>query len=247
MKSQRRHELQQNVLDSELGQIISFLKRRGTYITWGLLVVAVIVLLVVYVRNKQRKRHQETVTQYEQLKVGRNVKPDQRLAALKKLADKGDDPRIAALANLAQADEYARRYVLGGAKLSGRQQRDYARKADLLYRKVIHLKGMPWAVARGHLGFGKLSETRREFVAARSSYQAILAMGDEAGQMKDVAEKCLEDLPRLAGRVSMATTRPAPPAAEPAGEAAGEAGAEKAEDKEPKDKPDKPAEARPAK
>ena len=39
MKSKRRHELKQNVLDAELGQIITFLKKRGTYLAWGVLLI----------------------------------------------------------------------------------------------------------------------------------------------------------------------------------------------------------------
>lgn len=224
MKSQRRHELKQNVLDTELGQVINFLKRRATILTWGLLVVALIALLVVYVRNKQRTEHQELVSKYEQLKIGLNVKPDQRLEGLKDLAKQGDNPRIAALANLAQADEYAHRYILGGSKLSDRQQREYGNKADLLYRRVINLKNMPWAAARGHMGFAKLCESRREFIAARSSYQAILRMGDEAGQMREVAEESLANLDRLKAPVPMATTRPAEPETQPASAPADEGG-----------------------
>ncbi len=54
MKSQRRHELQQNVLDEELGKGIAFLKRWGFHLAMGVVVVIVLIWLGVTLYNNHK-------------------------------------------------------------------------------------------------------------------------------------------------------------------------------------------------
>jgi len=220
MKSQRRHELQQNVLDAELGALIGFFKKRGTYILWGVLLVLLVTVVFMVVQRRKRAGLYDLRSRYEQLRQSDKVKPDARLQGLTELAVQDDDPRTAAMAMLDLAAEYSARFVQSDSKVSEQQKRQYAAEAENWYRKLINrFSKLPWALARGHLGFGKLAESRGEYAAAESSYQSILQMGDDAGPLRAEAEQRLKNLEiyRAEMPIRMATTLPATqPATRPA-------------------------------
>ncbi len=114
MKSKRRHELKQNVLDAELGQIVGFLKKRGTYLAWGLLIIAMIVLVYTYVQRRKRSNLQELRAEYDRVRTNQKITPEARLTKMKEFIeptkDGGDPPaagdqRTMALAMLDVANE----------------------------------------------------------------------------------------------------------------------------------------------
>lgn len=233
MKSKRRHELKQNVLDAELGQIVGFLKKRGTYLAWGLLIIAMIVLVYTYVQRRKRSNLQELRAEYDRVRTNQKITPEARLTKMKEFIDPAPDgtaalatgdQRTTALAMLDVANEYAARFASSGSNVTPQQRRSYGTLADRYYRRAINeFKSVPWAFARAHLAYGKLSESRREFGAAESSYQFVLKMGDDAGGLEAEAEYRIENLDRLRKEtpVKMATSLPAeftpkpPPATQP--------------------------------
>jgi len=221
MKSKRRHELQQNVLDAELGQIISFLKKRGTYLAWGVLIIAMIVLVYAYVQRRKRSNLQEVRAEYDRVRTNQKITPEARLNQMKAFVDEGPDgsdpkaagdQRTTARAMLDVANEYASRFANSGSNVTPQQRRTFGGLADRYYRRAINeFKTVPWAFARANLAYGKLAESRREFGAAESSYQFILKMGDDAAGLVAEAEYRMENLNRLRKEtpVKMATTLPA--------------------------------------
>ena len=232
MKSKRRHELKQNVLDAELGQIVGFLKKRGTYLAWGLLIIAMIVLVYTYVQRRKRSNLQELRAEYDRVRTNQKITPEARLTKMKEFIDPAPDgtaalatgdQRTTALAMLDVANEYAARFASSGSNVTPQQRRSYGTLADRYYRKAINdFKNMPWAFSRANLAYGKLSESRQEFGAAESSYQFVLKVGDDAGGMVAEAEYRLKNLKRLRKEtpVQMATSLPAefvtkPPPTEP--------------------------------
>jgi len=233
MKSKRRHELKQNVLDAELGQIINFFKKRGTYFAWGVLIIAMIVLVYAYVQRRKRSNLQELRAEYQRVRTNQKITPEGRLNKMREFvepAKDGSDPlaagdqRTMALAMLDVANEYATRFANSGSNVTPQQRRSYGGLADRFYRRAINeFKTVPWAFARANLAYGKLSESRREFGAAESSYQFVLKLGDDAGGMVAEAEHRIENLDRLRKEtpVKMVTSLPAefilkPPPTEPA-------------------------------
>ena len=65
MKSKRRHELQQNVLDAELAKGVTFFKSHLTHIGWVLVIGALIVMVVVYNRSQRQQRAIELRNRYD--------------------------------------------------------------------------------------------------------------------------------------------------------------------------------------
>ena len=221
MKSKRRHELKQNVLDAELGQIITFLKKRGTYLAWGVLIIAMIVLVYAYVQRRKRSNLQEVRAEYDRVRTNQKITPEGRLNKMREFIEEGKDgsdplaagdQRTTARAMLDVANEYATRFANSGSNVTPQQRRSYAGLADRFYRMAINeFKTVPWAFARANLAYGKLAESRREFGAAESSYQFVLKMGDDAGGLVAEAKYRTENLDRLRTEtpVKMATSLPA--------------------------------------
>ena len=107
MKSQRRHELQYNILDQKLTDLLAWLKKYSTYIAWGVTLVVVAVAITFIVRNSSEKKRLAGQGDYDQaLRISDD---DARLAALRKIADEEGDPFITAQATEKVAEEYARR------------------------------------------------------------------------------------------------------------------------------------------
>ena len=98
MKSQRRHELQTNVLGTELGKVLTFIKQKGNIIFWVLMIAILAVLVVVYVNRQSKQKVSSYQSQYDQLYDNPTVKPDDRLRGMKSLSDQEDNKVVSALA-----------------------------------------------------------------------------------------------------------------------------------------------------
>jgi len=220
MKAKRRHELQQNVLDAELGKVIDFFKRRGTTILWGVGIAALIVLVGVYVHRRHQAKLSVPQQRYDRLKATARfgvADPDQLLRTLETLADQRDNKEVAALASVDVGDTCAMRNLIG-TKLTGAERAKLAQNARQRYQLVLReFSDLPAAVGRAHLGLAKLAENRRDFSAARVQYQAALGLGDPAGPItRAMAQDGLNRLEDLATPVRLATTLPSRPTAAPA-------------------------------
>ncbi len=212
MKSRRRHELQQNVLDAELGKVVGFFKKRGSWIAWGVLIAALIVFLVVYVRGRGRREIEKLQARYDQLmsvQFRPGVDIAEILAGFKALVDQDDDERIAALACVRVANMYAAS-SRSASQRTGSEWLTFVAQAEKYYHRAIeNFPDERLAVAEAHLGLAKLAESRTppNLNAARNQYQAIIKVPQLAGYpvMRE-AQRSLAALDALGEPIPMATT-----------------------------------------
>ncbi len=222
MKSQRRHDLKQSALGTELVHIRDFLKKRGNLLAWIALAVALVILVVVYVRGRQQGRLNDVRIQWEHYQA-QEQSPEARfedlVASLKPLTQQDVDPRIAAQATLRLADHLLIRSVMGqssgaeqtevGKPLSQSEQKELADQAAAYYRQTLqNFSDMPMFVARAHMGLAKLAVDRGEFDEAAKQYQAAIDLNAPA--VSQVAKDNLDRLERIKAPVKMAASAPAP-------------------------------------
>jgi len=213
MKSQRRHELQQNVLDAELAKSVAFLKTHGPRILWTVLIVLIVVSAIIWYTNSRRRQRWEVETRYSDLKrqqtQGTVESPDLLVADFKGLTQQNRVPRLAALACVDVGDILA----AGIPEQKTQADRDaQAKQADRYYRMAItDYPEEPLAQAKAHFGLAKMAEGRRDFDVAGKEYRAVLAMADDlTGQpVVDLARGSLDAVKELAEPIRMATTAPA--------------------------------------
>jgi len=215
MKSKRRHELQHNVLDAELGRIIDFLKRRGGQILWAIIAAAAIIALVVLINNWTAKKALQRQREFTRLRSDPTLTAEARMEGLTRLASASDD-RVAAMAWVQLGSQYVGRMVLGGGNVPQGELPDLADQAEQAYRRVLtEFSDRPMQVAQAHLGLGRLAEARGDAQAARQEYQAVLAMIDMAGHPVGLqARESLAILEASPGKVPLATSMPAGPQAD---------------------------------
>jgi len=243
MKSQRRHELQHNTLDTELGKIIQFFRTHANRILWGVLVVAAIALGVVYLRNRSIRQEQALLAQYESLQRDQ-MPPEERIQGYESLMVQDANERIAAMSAIHAAELYAVKALLAGTaedRLQANQQ------AERLFRRAAEdYPGQKLATAKGHFGLAKQAENRGDWEAARAAYQAAQAVDGISRYPVAVAAKQGEEaLKYVSAPPRLATVRPATaPATAPADESEVEPEAEpemvpdaEAEDTAPADEP----------
>ncbi len=219
MKSQRRHELQENVLSAEITQVVNFLRKRGGAIAWGVLIAALIFFVIVYARSRSQQKTARLQADFERATVDPNLPSDQRVRLLEELSEQDDDERLAALATLELGIDCAARMNAAGPATDPVEWKGLADRAAVYYRKVIsEFADRKLAVAKAHLGLGKLAESRGDFEAASAEYQAVLRISELSSHpiaMQTGAS--LRQLGMLARPVQMATTAPTTqPASQPA-------------------------------
>ena len=222
MKSQRRHELHENALAAEFAKVSEFFRRHGTKMTWGVLIVVLILFVVVYARSKSRQTAGRLQGQFDKAMTDPKLSGDERVSLLESLAAQRDDQTKAALAMVELGDEYARRMTAAGPTNDPADWKRLADRAAAYYRRVVNEYGDErLAAGRAHLGLAKLAESQRDIDVARNEYQAVLRYTELAGHpVVLLAEKGLQDLTLLAAPVEMASTAPAEtqPASQPVGE-----------------------------
>lgn len=212
MKAKRRHELQENVLGSELAAVVEFFKKRGTSILVGLLIVAVIGFVIAWAYGQSRQKHEKLQSQLDQVS-GDGLTPQERVGMLEGLSAQDDDKRIAAQAFLSLGNEYYARMIAAGLKVDPADRQRLADRAASYYRSVIAGYAEHKAlVASAHLGLGKLAESGQDLDGARAEYEAALAIDGLAGHpVAQLIQESLDQLDDLGEPVLMASTRPARP------------------------------------
>jgi ABC-type Na+ efflux pump permease subunit len=213
MKSQRRHELQHNVLDAEIAKGVQYARSHRTILSWGVVIAAVALLVVWLAVGHVRKKGLEAQRQYERLTMDAEITEAEQMDGLKTLSQ-GRDKRYAALALVRLGDVYAMQ-LLGAMGMPAAQQGELAEMAAGFYRQVIdRYPDQKQAVAEARLGLGKLSESRGDLAAAREQYQAVLMMTELAGRPVLVrAQMEMQGLEAIRGPIRMATTTSAPASA----------------------------------
>ncbi|MDY6913765.1 MAG: hypothetical protein SVT52_04840 [Planctomycetota bacterium] len=209
MKSKRRHELKQNVLDLELAKGMTFLRQRGWQLGWAVIIAAVAVFAAIYIYRSHVAKRAALQAEYSALKAAASdpgAKADELLDRFRLLAEQDDNERIAALACVDMGDIHA-----GQADQAGRA-------ADWYHAAIQRFPGQALAAAKARVGLAKLAEQRLDFDTARAEYQAVLKMPQFHNQpVAACAKQGLADLEKLHGEVPMATTLPSQPATLPAG------------------------------
>ncbi|MBN1942987.1 MAG: tetratricopeptide repeat protein [Phycisphaerae bacterium] len=212
MKSQRRHELLQNTLDSEIAKLKEFFRRYGSKLSWGLLIVAVIVFGVVLWNRRAEQKRAEVQYQYDQVRslaVQKDANRDEILTRLRALSEQDSVPWVAADAALTLGRVYA---VEALTAPTGKTRKLALDAAQTSYQRVIDaFDDYPVAVAGAQLGLGKLEETQDQLEAARKRYQLVLDMpGLDGYPVKTLAQEALHQLDSLEGKpIRLATTLPA--------------------------------------
>jgi len=224
MKSQRRHELQENTLIAELGKMVDVLRKRGNLVGWGVLIAALIAMIAVFAWKKSRQGDIELQRKFDRVMPLKSaLSAEERLEGLKELAEQDDDEVKAALATVELGDVYARRMVVAGPNADPAQWKRLADQAAGYYREAINRFGeQDLPLAKAHLGLAKLAESQQDFETAKAEYQAVLKLTALTGQpVMQQAERGMQQLETLSSPVQMATTAPATrPATQPAREGA---------------------------
>lgn len=228
MKSTRRHDLKQNVLAAELARGVQFFKKRGTYIAWGVLIAALIIFAVVYIRSRKISAEGNVQTRFRQLtryadnpglaQESPEASADSVLAGFKELAQQDTDERIAALSTVRVGEIYAQRAFVAGMTDKAAQEGFLDDAADYYRRAISNFPDQVPAVARAHLGLAQLAQSRGDLDAARKEYKAVAAMGRPApANMVELAAESIKKLDELDLRPFATTapsraTKPGPPA-----------------------------------
>ena len=214
MKSQRRHELQHNVLDAELSKVVAFFKTNGTYLAWGVLIVALVVVVATFASRRSAQKARGLERQYQALlrnQYSPNVRLEEQLAGFRKLTNQTDNRRIAADACVYVGALYAALATGSAAVDPALLAEDPTEMARRYYQRVIdEFPGQVTAVAKARIGLARLAEDAGDLATARQDYQAILDNPEMKGYpVRQEAEGGLKNLGDLALAVRMVTTKPA--------------------------------------
>lgn len=217
MKSERRHELQQNALDQKLSSIVEFLKQRANIIGWAVLILALIVFVVVFAVNKHAAKQTEYQRAYDELAQDVNRSPEERIAGLKDLANQDSNKLVAALANLTLGNEYVSRAIANTDPAADAARKENLDDAARSYKRVIaDFPQQRAAVAQAHMGLARIAETQRNFDTAASEYDLAAKAAPVGSPMVKVIDDAKQNLDNLKQPVRMATTSSAPAASMPA-------------------------------
>lgn len=225
MKAERRHELKENELAKDLGKIAQFVKENLRSLATGFVIAVAVLYLAIFSIGRWRTSRQMRWAEFFFASAGvsgADSAADQRdtLAALAAKAG-GDD--LAAWAHirsgdLALVELTERRTALSSEELAGLRA-----EGERAYRTVLESHAdNERAVAKAHLGLGRLAETFGEFDAAGAAYAKAAEM-ESAGARLVAAQalrlnKALED---VEGPVVLARRPATRPSTQPAEEAAG--------------------------
>jgi len=176
MKSERRHELQQNAMVTQMVKLKEFLKTKGNLLAWGLLVVAIIALVAAFWYRHSQTVTMENETAFTQLVLQPDLSgsPEERISKLEaQLAKESSDFRAAEIC-CTIGDNYARLALI--AKTDA-DRKTYLDKATEYYQRAA--KNYPketLTVAKSHLGLAKIAETLGDFDKADAEYNAVTAV-----------------------------------------------------------------------
>lgn len=201
MKSERRHELQTNVL----GQ---FINRYANALSWGALGVAVVLLAAALWYRHSTKQEEQYQTEFSRLILlpQTDMKPEERIDNLKDLLNRDDnDARKAAVA-YELGKEYSTRMLIAPDV----DKKSIAEQARKYYGEVISKYGkQSLIVAKAHLGLAKLAENDGDFEAAKAQYQAAMDLTSVSDYpVAQLAKEARDAMEQYRQPVEFATTAP---------------------------------------
>ncbi len=209
MKSTRRHELQHNALDSELAKVADWLKRYKTHLSWGILLVVIVVLGVFWWIRSSRAKVAEVRNLYMQAAVFPGTSEDQgdRVQELTRLSEQDDNEYLAASSTLKLGELYLQKMT--GSAVEA-ESKDFADQAALQFNRVIKdfSQNAPM-VGAAYYGLAKVAEGRGNLEEARDNYDKVLGMNQLTGYpVVQVAELGLQQLSQLKQPVYLSDVQP---------------------------------------
>ena len=196
MKAERRHELQHNALDTELGQVIRWVRTHGTAILWCIALAALAATLVIFLVNRIGAEERRLWAQYQQATADPSLTTPDRLAMLTEVVNQDTDRKLAAMAAVRMADLHMNEpYMQMGAGAGESWD-----KAQAGYERVIaDFSDQPKQIALAHVGLAGLAENQGNLDAAMSHYNAVLSLTGAAGTPAAlIAQGRLHTLPQVA-------------------------------------------------
>jgi len=197
MKSQRRHDLQQNTLSMKLGKGLSFLRVHSTIILWCLLGVAIVVLGATWVVKNARANEHLVQSQYARLA---QTPPGglERVEDLKAIVDQNHQP-YSALAAAEIGNDFTSRLIANWNTLLAEERQEYRNSANQWFEKVLmEYPTQDQAVAKARLGLARIAESWGEYDRAEELYQQVMQMDTLAGHsVMLLARQGLSTLPEL--------------------------------------------------
>jgi predicted negative regulator of RcsB-dependent stress response len=220
MKSERRHELEHNTLDTELSNMVTFFKSHWVKLVYGVLIVVLAVVGFRYYQRQHTTKALNYQTRYEQL-VGRSMDPatpqPELVAGFEELAEQTTTPYLAANSLL----QLGKLFAIQSTLAAPGEGEKAAEKAEVKYKRVIsEHTDLPEQTASARMGLATLAENRGDYPAARKEYETILAMkGLEGYPVLTQATIAMEGSKKWTRPATLATTLPAWVKPDPAPEA----------------------------
>jgi len=200
MKTERRHDLQHNVLDSEVTKVADFFRKYGNQLFWGAIIGVAIILVVVFARNTFRGRQIEGYSRYGRLHASVETAPAELAGAWLEFAQTTHNKRLAGLALVEAGNNNLVLFLEGGA-VDG--QAFLAEAEELFQRVLSEYADKPLAVAKAHFGLSTVAKNRRDWDAARSELEAVLAIEQVTSTPVTAEARAMLDLlPSLAEPVA---------------------------------------------
>ena len=208
MKAERRHELQHNALDGELGTIISYIRTHAGSMLWSLAIAALVFAVGPFAVNHFRNRLPKLQSRFNQAMGDTSLTLDDRLAMLEEISQQDLDRSLAALAVVRMGDALVLDAAMGLSEAPG----EAVRKADESYQRVlVEFSDQPQAVAIARIGLATLAENRGEFDVARMHYDAVVDLPGAQGTPAAMrARQNLQDLSDVAESIDIPMEIPAP-------------------------------------
>lgn len=177
MKARRRHELKENVLAHELGQLKEFLGKYGNWVFGGLAAAVIVLLVARHYVGRGQARYDEDKQRLEQLQQDAKLLPGQRLDKLTGLLETIENPVLAAEAAVWAGDLCVDEQLKALHEANRSEAAGYASKAEGYYTQVISkYPDTKLFVAKAHLGLGILAENAGAPAKAKEHYEEILRL-----------------------------------------------------------------------
>lgn len=243
MKSKRRHELQHNALDVELGKMMGFLRAHATKLAVGALIIAVLALGWTLYRRHARASYMDVQALYEKQRnapLDPETSMDDVINGWKSLSQQDEIPWIAADALVRLGNWNLARMTLTD---DATQREALAQQAKGFYQQILsgHSDQIA-AVGAAHVGLARVAEGQRDYATAREQYEKVTNNTLFKGfPIADSAAKSLRQLAGMQQPVQLASALPQwaqPPAADPVDEVPADAPADAESDTDATDSPD---------
>jgi tetratricopeptide (TPR) repeat protein len=207
MKARRRHELKENVLAHELGEVKNFLSKYGNWVLAAITAVLIVVLVVWYYHRRSQAESINERNRYEQLTQQAELGLEERLAGLIELAENAKSPINGASAAVFAGNLCLQRYLDLQDESAAQESREWLRKAEEHFRLAIQkYPELNPMVARAHFGLGTVAENEGDMETAEAEYEQARRLVSPADALAGDAEYRLSRLKAWSKPVKFATT-----------------------------------------